>query len=83
MNRQRNWAATDGAILDQGLFRLRSIDLDRKNFAAVWAVDFGLPDKLHVMAIPRDPNSAKRHIYRALDFVTDRDSSGVSLNFLK
>ena len=37
-NRQRNWAATDGAILDQGLFQLRSIDLHRKNFAAVWAV---------------------------------------------
>jgi hypothetical protein len=47
-NRQRNWTATDGAILDQGLFRLRGIDLDQKNFAAVWAGDFGLRDKVHV-----------------------------------
>jgi len=83
-DRQRNWAATDDAILDQRLFRLRSIDLDRENFAAVWAGDLRLRDKVHVVARPRDPNSAQRHVYEALDFVTERDSSSAtSLNFLK
>jgi len=47
-NRQRNWAATDGAILNQSLFRLQGIDLDRKNFAAAWAGDFCRRDKVHV-----------------------------------
>ena len=51
-DRQRNWSATDGAILNQDLFRLRSIDLDRKHFAAVRADDFGLRDKVHLVAIP-------------------------------
>ena len=54
-DRQRNWAATDNAILDQRLFRLRSIDLDRKNFAAVWAGDFGLRDKVHVVTTSPRP----------------------------
>jgi len=52
-DRQCNWSATDGAILNQDLFRLRSIDLDRKHFAAVRADDFGLRDKVHVVATSR------------------------------
>ena len=84
-DRQRNWSATDGAILKQDLFRLRSIDLDRKHFAAVRADDFGLRDKVHAVATPpRNADSAQRQIYWELDFVTERDSSSAtSLNFLK
>src|SRR4029077_4950723 len=39
-NRQRDWATTDGAVLDQCLFWLRCIDLDRENFAAMWTGDW-------------------------------------------
>ena len=83
-DRQRNWSATDGAILNQDLFRLRSIDLDRKHFAAVRADDFGLRDKVHLVATPRNADSTQRQIYWELDFVTERDSSSAtSSNFLK
>ncbi len=43
-DRQRNRTTTDGTILDQRLFWLRSIDLDRKNLAAVRTGDLGLGD---------------------------------------
>src|SRR6266446_9193321 len=47
-NRQRDWATTDGAVLDQCLFWLRCIDLDRENFAAMRTGDFCLRDKFHL-----------------------------------
>jgi Mn-dependent DtxR family transcriptional regulator len=34
-NQQRDWATTDGAVLDQCLFWLQCIDLDPENFAAM------------------------------------------------
>ena len=40
----RNGAATDGAVLDQCLFSLRSIDLKRKNFSAMRTDGIGLRD---------------------------------------
>ena len=43
VDRQRNRATTDGT-LDQRLFWLRSIDLDRKNLAAVRTGDLALGD---------------------------------------
>lgn len=44
MDGQRNGAATDGAVLDQCLFSLGSIDLERKNFSAMRTDDIGLRD---------------------------------------
>src|SRR6266480_6446442 len=41
---ERNGAATDGAVLDQCLFCLRSIDLEWKNFSAMRTDDIGLRD---------------------------------------
>ncbi len=41
---ERNGAATDGAVLDQCLFCLRSIDLEWKNFSAMRTDGIGLRD---------------------------------------
>jgi hypothetical protein len=50
LNTQVNRAAADAAIFDQRLLRLRGVDLQRKNFAAVRTGDFGFNDELHVVA---------------------------------
>src|ERR1700737_621898 len=46
-NTQIDRAATNGAVFDQRLLRLRGVDLQRKNFAAMRTGDFGFDDKLH------------------------------------
>jgi len=43
-NGQIDWPATNRAIFDQRLFRLRGVDLQRENFAAMRAGDFGFDD---------------------------------------
>src|SRR5260370_31737260 len=48
-NGQIDWAATNAAIFDQRLLRLRGVDLQRENFAAVRTGDFGFNDKLHLL----------------------------------
>jgi hypothetical protein len=47
-NSQIDRPAANAAIFDQRLLRLRGVDLQRKNFAAVRTGDFGFNDKLHV-----------------------------------
>src|SRR4051812_17556366 len=47
MNGQSNRMAADGAIFDQRLFALRSIDLERKRFAAMRACDLCFDRKFH------------------------------------
>ena len=43
-NGQIDLAAANGAIFDQRLFRLRGVDLQWKNFAAVRTSDFSFDD---------------------------------------
>ena len=43
-NGQIDWPAANAAIFDQRLFRLRGVDLQRKNFAAMRTGDFSFDD---------------------------------------
>jgi hypothetical protein len=45
MNGQIDRPAANRAVLNECLLRLRSVDLQRKNFAAVRATDFGFDDE--------------------------------------
>ena len=47
MDRQIDRTAADRAIFDERLFRLRSVDLKRKNFAAIRTGDIGFDEKFH------------------------------------
>jgi len=50
-NAQIDRPATNGAVLDQRLLRLGSIDLEWKNFTAMRTSDVCFNDELHFVAI--------------------------------
>jgi hypothetical protein len=47
-DRQINRPAADGAVFDDGLLRLRSIDFQRETLAAMRAGNFGLNAQVHL-----------------------------------
>ena len=56
-DRERNRPAADGAVFDERLFALRSIDLQREYFAAMRARDFCFNGKFHQKKFVPSPHS--------------------------